>query len=142
MAIDMFNAYITKVNDETELQNKLLEALEFVNWKNYVKSDTTVFVKPNFTYPVYDRGVTTSPVLLKKLLEILTKRGSRVILGESDGGYHAFKAEEGFEGHGAYDICKELGVELKQADEHQRPVELPGLAAGVAYKKDRALAAY
>ena len=108
----MFNAYITKVNDETELQNKLLEALEFVNWKNYVKSDTTVFVKPNFTYPVYDRGVTTSPVLLKKLLEILTKRGSRVILGESDGGYHAFKAEEGFEGHGAYDICKELGVEL------------------------------
>ena len=28
MAIDMFNAYITKVNDETELQNKLLEALE------------------------------------------------------------------------------------------------------------------
>ena len=108
----MSNAYIKKINAENELQNVLLDALEFIRWKDYVKSDTTVFVKPNFTYPVYDKGVTTTPVLLKRLLEILVKRSSRVLLGESDGGYHAFKAEEGFEGHGVYDICKELGVEL------------------------------
>lgn len=108
----MFYAYLAKIKNKKELQKGLLDALEFIHWKDHIKSDSTVFVKPNFSFPKYRKGVTTSPVLLKKLLKILKNRSSRVILGESDGGYHSFRAEEGFKGHGAHYFCKELGVEL------------------------------
>ncbi|MEM2240473.1 MAG: DUF362 domain-containing protein [Candidatus Bathyarchaeia archaeon] len=105
-----YSAYIAKVDGE--LKRNLLEGLEFINWKDYVKKDSVVFVKPNFTFPRYKKGVTTSPELLKCLLEILKDRTSSVIVGESDGGNHSFKAEDAFRGHQMYEICREIGVEL------------------------------
>jgi uncharacterized protein (DUF362 family) len=90
----------------------LLEGLEFNKWKETIKPDSTVFLKPNFTHNVYTKGVTTNPLVLRSLLEILTKRCSRVIVGESDGGDNSFRAESAFEGHGMNEMCKELGVEL------------------------------
>lgn len=106
----MYSAYINKIHGE--LKGDILKGLEFIGWKEYVKRDSVVFVKPNFTFPYYREGVTTSPKLLKSLLEILKSRSSKVIVGESDGGNRSFKAEAAFEGHGMYDICKEVGVEL------------------------------
>jgi uncharacterized protein (DUF362 family) len=105
-----YSAYIAKVDGE--LKRNLLEGLEFINWKDYVKKDSVVFVKPNFTFPRYKEGVTTSPELVKYLLGILKDRASSVIVGESDGGNHSFKAEEAFRGHQMYKICREIGVEL------------------------------
>ena len=69
-------------------------------------------MKPNFTLPYYKEGVTTNPQLLKYLLEILRSKAATVILGESDGGNHSFKAEEAFQGHNMYEICQETEVEL------------------------------
>jgi len=106
----MYSAAITKVNGE--LRRNLLKCLEYVNWKEYVKKDSVVFVKPNFTFPQYKEGVTTSPWLLKCLLEILKDRSGELIVGESDGGNHSFKAEAAFKGHQMYEICKEVGAEL------------------------------
>jgi len=106
----VYSAYIAKVYGE--LKRNLLEGLEFINWKDYVKKDSVVFIKPNFTFPHYKEGVTTSPELLKCLLEIIKDRARRVIVGESDGANHSFKAEEAFRGHQIYEICREIGVEL------------------------------
>jgi len=88
------------------------KSLEFIKWKDRVKSDSTVFVKPNFTYPYFKEGVTTSPDLIKAFLEILKDRADNVILGESDGGNHSFTADDAFKGHNMPEICKETGVEL------------------------------
>jgi len=107
---DMYSAYIAKVN--RELERDLLKGLEFLNWKDSVKKDSLVFVKPNFTFPRYREGVTTSPELLRRLLEIVKRRSSNVIVGESDGGNRSFRAEDAFRGHNMYEICKEVGVEL------------------------------
>jgi uncharacterized protein (DUF362 family) len=109
------SAYASKVNGK--LKDKLLEGLEFIRWKEYVKKDSVTFVKPNFTFPYYRKGVTTSPELLKYFLEILKDRCSNVIMGESDGGNHSFKAEEAFKGHGMYEICKEVGAKLVSLSE-------------------------
>jgi len=106
----MYSAAIAKVNGE--LRQNLLKCLEYVNWKEYVKKDSVVFVKPNFTFSQYKEGVTTSPWLLKCLLEILKDRSGELIVGESDGGNHSFKAEEAFKGHQMYKICREVGAEL------------------------------
>ena len=104
-----YSAYITKV---TDLKEDIKKSLDFINWKDRVKSDSTVFIKPNFTYPYYKEGVTTSPELIKSFLEILKDRADTVILGESDGGNHSFTADDAFEGHNMPEICKETGVEL------------------------------
>lgn len=106
----MYSAYISKV--DTDLKDKLSEGLEFIDWKRQVKSDSIVFIKPNFTFPRYMEGITTTPELLKNLLEILKDRAGNVIVGESNGGDHSFTADEAFEGHGMHEICRDTGAEL------------------------------
>jgi uncharacterized protein (DUF362 family) len=110
MSETMYSADITEVKGE--LKRSVLKCLEFINWRENIRKDSVVFVKPNFTFPRYKEGVTTSPELLRCLLEIVRNRSSVVIVGESDGGNHSFKAEEAFRSHGMYDMCKEVGVEL------------------------------
>jgi len=104
-----YSAYITEINN---LKDDLFKSLEFINWKKQVKKDSTVFIKPNFTYPYYKEGITTNPELLKNLLEIIKDRADKVIVGESDGGNHSFSADDAFEGHNMYEVCKEAGADL------------------------------
>lgn len=106
----MYSAYITEVDND--LKEKLLKSLEFINWKKQVKTDSTIFIKPNFTVPYYKEGITTTPELLKSLLEIIKDRADNVIVGESDGGNHSFSADAAFKGHGMYETCRDTGVEL------------------------------
>ena len=105
-----YRAYLDELRGD--LKVTLQKGLEFINWDKYIDKNSRVFVKPNFTFPYYVEGVTTSPQLIKKLLEILKSKADTVILGESDGGNHSFKAEEAFQGHNMYEICKGTGVEL------------------------------
>ena len=105
-----YRAYIDEIRDN--LKVTLQKGLEFINWDKYIDKKSRVFVKPNFTFPHYKEGVTTSPQLLKYLLGILKSKADTVILGESDGGNHSFTAEQAFEGHNMYQICQETGVEL------------------------------
>ncbi|MFQ6115802.1 MAG: DUF362 domain-containing protein [bacterium] len=108
--MNMYAAYVDRV--DRELKRNLLEALELIGWRESIKKDSVVFVKPNFTFPHYREGITTSPELLKSLLEIIRSRSGNVIVGESNGGNHSFRAEEAFKSHNMYEICTELGVEL------------------------------
>jgi uncharacterized protein (DUF362 family) len=107
---DKYRAYVNSVDGE--LNKRLSESLEFIRWRESVKKDSVVFFKPNFTFPYYKEGITTTPALLKCLLALVKERSSRVIVGESNGGNHSFKAEEAFKGHGMYEACAELDVEL------------------------------
>ncbi len=97
---------------KTDIKSVLLAGLEFIDWGKYVNKDSMVFIKPNFTSPQPEKGVTTSPEVLRCLLEILADKAGSVTVGESDGGNHSFKAEEAFEGHDMYRICEETGAGL------------------------------
>jgi len=81
--VDEYSAYVSKT---TNLKDDLFKSLEFINWRKKVKKDSTVFIKPNFTFPYHKKGITTNPELLKNLLEIVKDRCDNVIVGESDGG--------------------------------------------------------
>jgi uncharacterized protein (DUF362 family) len=105
-----FRAYIDEVG--TDLKATLQRGLEFIDWDKQLNKSSRVFVKPNFTFPYYREGVTTSPEFLKCLLEILRSRADTVIIGESNGGNHSFTAEEAFQGHDMYRIAEQLGVEV------------------------------
>ncbi len=108
---NMASVYITKTSDES-LRRRLIEGLEFINWEDKVKPGSTVFIKPNLTWIEYTKGVTTSPTLVEHLIDILRVRAGRIIVGESDGGNHAFTADQAFVGHGLDKICESRAVEL------------------------------
>jgi uncharacterized protein (DUF362 family) len=107
--VEKYSAYISHI---TNLKDDLLKSLEFVEWKKQVEKGSTVFVKPNFTYPYYKEGITTSPELLRFLLEILKDRAGEVIVGESNGGNNSFTADDAFKGHNMHEICRETGATL------------------------------
>jgi uncharacterized protein (DUF362 family) len=86
--------------------------MEWIRWEEIVPKGCRVAIKPNLTFATYKPGVTTSPAVLRALLEILKERTDRLAVVESDGGYGAHKAPEAFSGHGYDRICEELEVEL------------------------------
>jgi len=104
-----YRAYITKVSN---LHDDITNSFEFIQWKDSIRNDSTVFIKPNFTYPFFKEGITTNPLVLKEILGILKDRAERVIVGESNGGNHSFTADQAFNGHRMSEICKETGAEL------------------------------
>lgn len=104
-----YSAYISRISD---LEQDLRRSLDFIGWTDEVRSDSRVFIKPNFTYPYYKEGVSTTPELLRSLCGILKDRCDQVIMGESDGGNHSFTADDAFKGHNMDKICRDTGVEL------------------------------
>ena len=92
------------------LTARVHEALKFVQAGRFLSPDSRVFLKPNFTYPFYKPGVTTSPAVIEAVVTFLKEWTSRITIVESDGGAHAWKAEKAFEGHGIPEMCKRYGI--------------------------------
>lgn len=88
------------------------DALEFIGWQNIVAKGSRVAIKPNLTYVRYKEGVTTSPAVLRALLEILKERTDNIKVVETDGGYGAWKLTDAYKGHNYDKICAALNVEL------------------------------
>ena len=98
--------------DPTNLEPDLEQAFERLSWRKFVKPDSRVFVKPNFTLPFYKAGVTSTESLVEATLSILKDRASEVFVGESDGGANSFTAEFSLQKHGMQDICRRTGATL------------------------------
>jgi uncharacterized protein (DUF362 family) len=73
---------------------------------------TRVALKPNFTYPYYKQGVTTSPFVIREAVKVLRQYTARIAVVETDGGYGAWQATETFAGHGIYELGKQYDVEV------------------------------
>jgi uncharacterized protein (DUF362 family) len=100
------------------LENDLRIAFNKLNYKNYIKGSTKVFIKPNFTLPFFRPGVTTNEFLLEAVAGIIKDVADEVLIGESDGGDESFTAEYSLSNHGIPDICKRTGatmINLSQA---------------------------
>jgi len=106
--LNSYKVHISKVKDNSRIS--LINGLEWIGWRGIIKSDSTVFIKPNLTWPVYRRGVITSPELLKNLLPILKDRANKVILGESD--LPKYTVEETLSNLRLDVSCRENGVDV------------------------------
>ena len=69
-----------------------------------------VAVKPNLTFPTHKPGVTTSPAVLRAVVQLLVERSNQVFVVESDGGYGAWDCERALRGHGVHEMCAALGA--------------------------------
>jgi uncharacterized protein (DUF362 family) len=89
-----------------------------------LSASTRVALKPNFTYPYYKRGVTTSPEFIREAVKILRKYTPHIAIVETDGGYGAWKVSEAFNGHGIHDLEREYGVKsVNLCDEPREMIE-------------------
>jgi hypothetical protein len=50
----MYSAHVTEV---AIFKEDLLKGLEFINWKNQVKMDSTMFLKPDYTFLITKKGL-------------------------------------------------------------------------------------
>jgi uncharacterized protein (DUF362 family) len=104
--------YIDRQHDPSGLAKQIGDAINFIGGTTLVPGGARVFVKPNLTWRRPEAGVTTTPAFLKAAVEALCAFTSNVIIGESDGGYHGFRAEEAFESHGLYELARRYNVEV------------------------------
>ena len=88
------------------LEADIRDAFERLKWRDYIKSDSRVFVKPNFTLPFFKPGVTTRGSVIEATLAVLKDRASEVLIGEEDGGYGSYTAEYALMNHGIPNICR------------------------------------
>lgn len=89
------------------------EGLELVGFFQTVAPGSTVFLKPNLTFPTYRPGVMTSFECLKAVTELLTGRGYQVIIGEADsGGYNRFSMDEVFAKMGINELAQQTGARV------------------------------
>ena len=55
-------------------------AMEMIGLLERITETTRVALKPNFTYPYYKPGVTTSPVFIRETVRILRERTSHITI--------------------------------------------------------------
>lgn len=76
-------------------------------------SGESVFLKPNFTYPFFKQGVTTTREVIEAVVKSLKDRGARrVVIGEGDGGYNSFSMDETFANYRLNEFTERYGVEV------------------------------
>lgn len=115
--MEKITACIYDVKD-FEYKKALLSGLGKIDFRNIIKSDSKVLIKPNFTWTSHKKGVTTTPNLLKDLTKILKNHVSELYIGESDGANNSWSAEQAFKGHGLFNMAKENGFELINLSKH------------------------
>lgn len=93
-------------------KRKLAEAFEDILPKGYLKSGMKVFIKPNFTFPFYKRGVTTPPDLIRAVVEILIDNGARITIGEGGASLDVYELDDSFKDHGVYDLKRDYDVNI------------------------------
>lgn len=134
----MFRVYIENIGIDGEIEQKLYEALKWVKLNEVLKTNHKILIKPNFTYPYYKEGVTTSPKVIEALVKILKEFSQNIIIGESDGGYYSWKAEDAFKGHNIDNIVKKYCIKALNLSKMERtylPVSVKGKKYQISFPK-------
>lgn len=110
--------YVKKI--KSDLEEAVLESMKGAGLLERLTNSSRVALKPNFTYPYYKPGVTTSPQVIRAAVKILHKYTPHLAIVETDGGYGAWQASEAFAGHVMHSLSEEYGVEIVNLNEEPR----------------------
>lgn len=105
--MDTYNSpkvYITDI-DEQNLSQEVQRGLEFIGSSNIINKNSTIFIKPNLTDVVHKPGITTTPLMIKTVIDVLSPLVKKIYVGESDGGNYSFSADMSLKNHGIFDIA-------------------------------------
>lgn len=78
-----------------------------------IVSGARVAIKPNLTFPTFNRGVMTNPEAVEALIRYVKNFTDKIMICESDsGGYNRFSMTDVFQRTGLADIAKRYGVRI------------------------------
>lgn len=103
----MPKVYINDIS-EKNLFGVIKEGLDFIDASGIINGGSVIFIKPNLTDIVHGPGITTTPTMIKAVLETLSPMVRKIYIGESDGGNYAFSANMSLKNHNVYDYAKGL----------------------------------
>ena len=112
-------------------ESTLRRALAFLDWERLVPSQARVFLKPNLTWKQHLPGVTTRPAFIEAVVRVLKDRTSRITIGEAEGGYNSYRAEEAFQNHGLFDLARRYGIAVANLSREPRE-RVDGIVGGRA----------
>jgi len=116
--------HIERATLETS-EDALKKTLEALNWKQKVRPNSRVVIKPNGCHVRYLPGLVTTPKVLGELVKIIKSRAGEVIVVESD--LQRFTADQVFDGLGYREIVEKAGGRCSNmTSEKQIEVDIPG----------------
>jgi uncharacterized protein (DUF362 family) len=84
--------------------------MQFIYWEQVVASQDRVLIKPNFTYPMYKPGVSTSPLMIEAVVELLKTRTAHIAIVESDCDGFVWTVTEALSGHVSRILAPSMGL--------------------------------
>lgn len=104
----------------------LCEGFKFLGDSARIGPTDRVAIKPNLTFPTYQRGVMTNPEAVRALVAHLKNYTDHITICESDsGGYNRFSISEVFEVTGIAEMAKYFGVRVVNLSfEPSRPIDV------------------
>ena len=84
--------------NESDIEAQMYNAARVIGLERDIKSSRAVFIKPNLTYPLYRKGVTTRVEFVRSLVSVLKKLNAeiKIYIGEGDGGYNSYSMSDAF----------------------------------------------
>jgi uncharacterized protein (DUF362 family) len=94
--------------DSGSLVNQFVRSFESLSLADDFKEANAIFIKPNLTYNVYEKGVTTRKEFVETLVASLRgiNNTTKIYIGEGEGGYNSFSMTEAMQSMGFYYIEK------------------------------------
>lgn len=97
--------YINTINEQNLLE-EIQKGLEFIQINEIINENSIIFIKPNLTDFVHKPGITTTPQMIKAVIEAFSPRVKKVFVGESDGGNYSYSADTSLKNHGIFDVAR------------------------------------
>lgn len=99
--------YINDINEQDLLQ-EVQKGLDFIQSNEIINKNSTIFIKPNLTDVVHKPGITTTPLMIKTVIEALSPLVKKVFVGESDGGNYSYSADTSLKNHDVFEVAKKF----------------------------------
>lgn len=99
---------IEKLASNTGEGNQFVNAVVAIGLDKAFNNAKAIFIKPNLTYPVYKKGVTTRVEFIENLVAALRQINSTTVIyiGEGEGGYNSFSMSRAMLEMGFYELEK------------------------------------
>ena len=108
----MYPIYLGSLESKSYLDN-FRAGLENIQFGKTVNKDTSIFIKPNLTYPEYKPGVMTNPDAIEAAIQAINDYTPRVWIGDSDsGGYNRFSMDSVYNQTGIRAICERYNAKI------------------------------
>ncbi|MFW9878414.1 MAG: DUF362 domain-containing protein [Candidatus Thorarchaeota archaeon] len=107
---NLFGATRVKESSSENIRKGLIKLIDLLKWRKIIGSDTRILIKPNFTAEYHHPGVTTSPQVIRGLVDILSKWGNEIAIIESNGGSWLFNASSAAKNHGIINLTREYNI--------------------------------